>query len=98
MRQAMVIHNRYPWERSQTTLRQVASLGSNDFVIVLHPRNDDVREFIRRVRGGRGARPQPPAPMASAQPSEPFAPVNVREQFQILPHIEALAVYRGEVE
>jgi 3-oxoacyl-[acyl-carrier-protein] synthase-3 len=98
LRQAMVIHNQYPWDRSQTTLQQVGSLGSGDFVILLHPRNDEAREFIRRVRSGRGVGPQPPPPAASAQPSEPFAPVDVRERFEILPHIEALAVYRGEVE
>jgi 3-oxoacyl-[acyl-carrier-protein] synthase III len=97
LRQALVIHNQYPWDRAQTRLREVGSLGPDDFVVVLHPRSDEVRDFIRRVRRDGGARPPAPAPLPSTQPVAPFAAVDVKQRFRIAPRIESLAVYRGEL-
>jgi len=98
LRQAMVVHNQYPWDRAQTQLRDVGSLYPDDFVVVLQPRNDAVREFIRRVQRKRGAQPPVPAPLSSSPPVRPFAGVDVRQRFATLPRLEALAVYRGELE
>jgi 3-oxoacyl-(acyl-carrier-protein) synthase III len=97
LRQAMVVHNQYPWDRAQTRLREVGSLGPDDFVVVLHPRSDEVRDFIRRVRGHATARPPAPAPLPSSQPVAPFAAVDVKQRFRIAPRLESLAVYRGEL-
>ena len=99
LRQAMVVHNQYPWDRAQTQLREVGSLGPDDFVVMLYPRDDEVREFIRRVRRGQAAaRPQAPEPLPCSPPVAPFAALDVRQRFELLPRIESLAVYRGEVE
>ena len=97
LRQAMVVHNQYPWDRAQTRLGAVGSLGPDDFVVVLHPRSDEVRDFIRRVRGHATARPPAPAPLPSSQPVAPFAAVDVKQRFRIAPRLESLAVYRGEL-
>jgi len=75
---------------------EVGKLHDDDFVVVFHPRNTDVLQFIRRVKGGQRARPRRPAPLESRPPTRPFAPVDVRTRFSVMPRIEALAVYRGE--
>jgi len=61
MRQAMVLHNQYRWDRGKTRLIEVGKLHDDDFVVVFQPRNDDVLQFIRRVKGGRRARLRRPA-------------------------------------
>jgi 3-oxoacyl-[acyl-carrier-protein] synthase III len=96
MRQAMVLHNQYRWDRAKTRVIEVGKLHDDDFVVVFHPRNTDVLQFIRRVKGGQRARPRRPAPLESRPPTRPFAPVDVRTRFSVMPRIEALAVYRGE--
>jgi 3-oxoacyl-[acyl-carrier-protein] synthase-3 len=98
LRQAMVLHNQYPWPRAQARLQQMGGLSPDDFVVVLHPRDDEVGEFIRRVRTARGIHPVPPPPAASVRPIAPYPALDVRQRFSILPRIEALGVYRGEVE
>ncbi|MBI4636745.1 MAG: ketoacyl-ACP synthase III [Candidatus Rokubacteria bacterium] len=95
-RQAMVLHNQYRWARAKTRLIEVGKLDADDFVVVFHPRNDAVVQFIRRVKGSRRVRPQAPAPRASRQPVAPFPPVEVRRRFRVMPRLEALAVYKGE--
>jgi len=82
MRQAMVLHNQY--------------LHDDDFVVVFHPRNDDVMHFIRRVKGVQRVRPRRSAPAPSCRPLRPYAPVDVRARFTVMPRIEAVAVYKGE--
>jgi len=102
-RWAMVLHNQYPWDRSQTELRGPGQIGEDDFVVAFHPRNRDVMAFIDRVKrsqadGGTGAgghktvRTLPEA----VQPVTPYPPVRVREAFTVQPKIEALAIARGE--
>jgi 3-oxoacyl-[acyl-carrier-protein] synthase III len=99
-RWAMVLHNQYPWRRADAELRPVGSIGDDEFVVALHPRNRDVTAFIERARtAGHGAAPrvpdrpaQPPSP-----PVRPYPPVRVREAFRVLPVLEALAVVRGEL-
>src|SRR5262249_40333141 len=67
-----------------------------DFVVVFHPRNDEVLQFIRRVKSPRRVRPGVPAPAASARPVTPYPPVDVRKRFVVMPRLEALAVSVGE--
>jgi len=94
-RWAKVLHNQYPWERSQAELVEVGQLRDDDYVVVLHPRDQEVRHFLSRLKSAvvpvAGSR----APEA-VQPVRPYPPVNVRKQFSIMPKIEALAVVHGE--
>jgi len=96
LRQAMVLHNQYRWDRAQTRLIEVGQLAPDDFVVVFHPRNEDVLHFIRRAQESRRARPPKPVPTASHKPATPYPPVDVRTRFAIWPRLEALAVHRGE--
>ena len=60
-RWAMVLHNQYPWDRTQTRLTPVGELRDDDYVIVFHPRSRDVDDFIRRAtRGGTCQRSSQP--------------------------------------
>ncbi len=95
-RQAMVLHNQYRWDREKTRLTEVGKLHDDDFVVVFRPRNDDVLQFIRRVRGGRRASPRRPAPVESRPPVRPFPALDVRARFTVMPRLEAIAVYKGE--
>ena len=96
MRQTMVLHNQYRWDRAKMRVLEVGKLHDDDFVVVYRPRNEDVLQFIRRVKSGtRRRRPLPPA-QESRQPVEPYPPVDVRARFTVMPRLEALAVYKGE--
>jgi 3-oxoacyl-[acyl-carrier-protein] synthase-3 len=96
MRQAMVLHNQYRWDRARTRLTEVGQLHDDDYVVVFHPRNEDVVQFIRRVKSGQRARPRRPAPAESVRPIAPYPPVVVAKRFSVLPRLESLAVYKGE--
>jgi len=96
MRQAMVLHNQYRWDRSKTRLTEVGRLHDDDFVVVFHPRNDDVLQFIRRVKGVHRVRPRRPLPAESRRPVLPYPPLRVSSRFKIMPRLEAVAVYKGE--
>ena len=96
LRQAMVLHNQYPWDRAKTRLIEVGQLQADDFVVVFQPRSDEVLQFIRRAKGSRRPRPRKPAPAETRPPVAPLPPVDVRARFRVLPRLEALAVYRGE--
>jgi 3-oxoacyl-[acyl-carrier-protein] synthase III len=96
MRQAMVLHNQYRWDRAKTRVIEVGKLHDDDFVVVFQPRSTEVLQFIRRVKGGHRVRPRRPAPLESRPPARPFAPIDVRARFSVMPRLEALAVYRGE--
>jgi 3-oxoacyl-[acyl-carrier-protein] synthase III len=96
MRQAMVLHNQYRWNRARTRLTEVGQLHDDDYVVVFHPRNEDVLQFIRRVKSGQRARPRRPAPAESVRPIAPYPPVLVAKRFSVLPRLESLAVYKGE--
>ena len=95
-RLAMVLHNQYPWDLAQTRLEEVGKIGDDDFVVAFVPRNHEVLEFIRRVKAERPERPRPEPPAEAKEPVEPFRPVVVREQFALMPRLEALAVVKGE--
>jgi 3-oxoacyl-[acyl-carrier-protein] synthase III len=96
MRQAMVLHNQYRWDRGKTRLTEVGRLHDDDFVVVFHPRGDDVLRFIRRVKGVQRVQPRKPAPSESRRPVRPYPPVEVRARFTVMPRLEAVAVYKGE--
>jgi 3-oxoacyl-[acyl-carrier-protein] synthase III len=96
LRQAMVLHNQYPWDRSRTRLIEVGKLDPDDIVVTFHPRNDGVLDFIRRVKRGRRVRPSRPVPAESRRPATPYPPVEVARRFRVMPRLEALAVQKGE--
>src|SRR6266508_7135 len=96
LRQAKVLHNQFPWDRAKTRLTEVGKLQDDDFVVVFHPRDEAVLQFIRRAKGRVRARPPKPQPAPSRRPVTPFPPVRVRERFTVMPRLEALAVRKGE--
>ncbi len=95
-RWAMVLHNQYPWDRSQAELVEVGQLHDDDYVVVLHPRDQEVRHFLRRLDAAGVSAPGPQATKVT-QPVRPYPPVNVRTQFSVMPRIEALAVVHGDL-
>jgi 3-oxoacyl-[acyl-carrier-protein] synthase III len=96
LRQTMVLHNQYPWDRAKTRLIEVGQLQADDFVVVFQPRSDEVLQFIRRAKGSRRTRPRKPPPAEARPPVAPMPPVDVRARFRVMPRLESLAVYRGE--
>jgi 3-oxoacyl-(acyl-carrier-protein) synthase III len=95
-RQAMVLHNQYPWDAGKTELTEIAKIPDDDFVVVFHPRTPEVLRFISRVKRGKREQPPKPEPTRSQQPMAPFPPVDVASRFDVMPRIESLAVYKGE--
>src|SRR5262245_36655785 len=96
LRQAMVLHNQYRWDRSKTRLWEVGRLEPDDYVVVFHPRNDEVLSFIRRAKSGRHVRRMQSALVEPRPPKTPVPPVDVRKRFAAAPRLEALGVYVGE--
>jgi len=94
-RWAMVLHNQYPWDRSQADLVEVGQLQDDDWVVVLHPRDAEVRRFLRRLGSDPVQAKSAPAQEAT-QPVRPYPAVDVRAQFTVMPRIEALAVVHGD--
>ena len=101
LRWSMVIHNQYPWNRAQASLAEAGRIRDDDFVVLFHPRNHDVLDFILRVKASERA-PAARAPsetrsvVETQPPVRPYAPIEVRKQFAIMPRLEALAVVKGE--
>src|SRR5664280_1628003 len=95
-RWAKVLHNQYPWDRSQAELVEVGQLRDDDYVVVMHPRDQEVRHFLARIESGVVPAAGSSAPEAVA-PVRPYPAVNVRKQFSVMPKIEALAVVHGEL-
>jgi 3-oxoacyl-[acyl-carrier-protein] synthase-3 len=94
-RWAMVLHNQYPWDRSQLELTEAARLEDDDYVVAFHPRDKHVREFLRRL--ARGATSRPAArPRESRQPVRPFPEIDVRRQFTVMPRLESLTAVHGD--
>jgi 3-oxoacyl-[acyl-carrier-protein] synthase-3 len=100
-RWAMVLHNQYPWDRTQTRLTPVGDLRDDDYVVVFHPRSREVVEFARRATRGGGAGSArrnlgTSSTVEARSPVRPYPPVRVRERFGVLPKLEALAAVKGE--
>ncbi|MFD2091169.1 3-oxoacyl-ACP synthase III family protein [Blastococcus deserti] len=94
-RWAMVLHNQYPWDRSQMELAEASQLSDDDYVVAFHPRDKEVRAFLRRL--GEGA---PRRATGSAReprpPVRPFPAIDVRARFSVLPRLESLAAVHGD--
>src|SRR6202521_4207263 len=104
MRQCMILHNQYPWDPSTSTQIEVGKLKDDDYVVAFHPRSQEVLRFIQRVKKDEnwGPRIRPyrtkrPDTLALSEPIKPYPPVEVSKRFAILPRLEAIAVYEGEV-
>ena len=97
-RWAMVLHNQYPWDRTQAELTPVGELRDDDYVVVFHPRSREVLDFIRRAlrRQHQARRASARRPREASQPVRPYPPLRVRERFGVLPKLEALAAVKGE--
>jgi len=97
LRRAMVVHNSYPWDRAQTRLKAVGELADDDWVVPFYPRSREVLHFIDRVKSGERPRERPVTRPEARQPVRPYPPVVVRQQFRVMPRLEALAVRKGEI-
>ena len=106
MRQCMILHDQYPWDPAGSTQTEIASLKDDDYVVAFYPRTPEVLQFIQRVKRedswGPRVREQPRRPagmetLALSEPVEPYPPVEVSKKFAVLPKIEAIAAYEGEV-
>ncbi|MGY1641733.1 3-oxoacyl-ACP synthase III family protein [Geodermatophilus sp. SYSU D00703] len=94
-RWAMVLHNQYPWERAQMELAEAGQLKDDDYVVAFHPRDKEVRAFLRRLRTPAPARSVAP-PRESRPPVRPFPALDVRTRFTVMPRLEALAAVHGD--
>jgi len=94
-RWAMVLHNQYPWDRTEVELAEVGQLKDDDYVVVFHPKDKHVRAFLRRLTSGVTTPSAAPA-RESQQPVRPFRAIDVRQQFAVLPRLEALAAVHGD--
>jgi len=103
MRQCMILHNQYPWDPSTSGQSEIGQLKDDDYVVAFHPRNQEVLRFIQRVKQdtdwGPRVRQERKAPdtLALSEPIKPYPAVEVSKRFTILPRIEAIAVYEGEI-
>src|SRR3954452_5281350 len=94
-RWAMVLHNQYPWDRSKMELAEAGDLRDDDYVVAFHPRDKEVRAFLRRLRAGAEPR-QSAGPRECRPPVRPYREIDVRRRFSVQPHIEALAAVHGD--
>jgi hypothetical protein len=97
-RWSMVLHNQYPWSRSDAALTAVKELRDDDYVVVFHPRDLDVHLFLSRVASGHAPKKEAvSAAPAVSQPIRPYPAINVRKDLAVQPRIEAIAAVHGEV-
>jgi 3-oxoacyl-[acyl-carrier-protein] synthase-3 len=94
-RWAMVLHNQYPWERTQVELAEAGQLKDDDYVVAFHPRDKEVRGFLRRLRSGVTPHPASAA-RESRRPVRPYPEIDVRARFPVQPRLEALAAIHGD--
>jgi len=97
MRHVMVVRNQFRWDPSAREVVDVNRLQDDDIVILLYPRDERVAAFIRRGQTPRRSRAIWPGPVAAEHLVKPLLPVEVRRRFTIMPRLEALAVYKGEL-
>ena len=106
MRQCMILQNQYPWDPATSSQTEIGELKNDDYVVAFYPRTPEVFHFIRRVKTSESrvprVREQPRRPtgietLALSEPIRPYPPVEVSKRFAVLPRIEAIAVYEGEV-
>jgi 3-oxoacyl-(acyl-carrier-protein) reductase len=104
MRQCMILHNQYPWDPSASTQTEIGKLKDDDYVVAFHPRSQDVLRFIQRVKQDENWGPRVRQyralrsdTLALSPPIKPYPPIEVSKRFKVLPRLEAIAVYEGEV-
>src|SRR5271169_347733 len=106
MRQCMILHNQYPWDPATSVQVEIGNLKDDDYVVAFYPRSQEVYQFIQRVKRdenwGPRIRQAPRRParsetLALSEPIRPYPPVEVSKRFAVLPRIEAIAAYEGEV-
>lgn len=95
-RWSMVLHNQYPWSRSDAALAPVSELRGDDHVVVFYPRDRDVARFLSGIRSGSTPKKEAGAPVAPTEPARPYAPINVRNDLTVQPQIKAIAAVHGE--
>jgi 3-oxoacyl-(acyl-carrier-protein) synthase III len=98
-RWSMVLHNQYPWSRSDAALTPVSELRDDDYIVLFYPRDPEVRLFLSRAASERQPKQVEPVPAAPAviAPERPYAPINVRSDMTVLPRIQAIAAVHGEL-
>jgi 3-oxoacyl-[acyl-carrier-protein] synthase III len=97
-RWSMVLHNQYPWSRSDAALTPVSELRDDDYIVVFHPRDREVALFLTRLKVSHTPKTQKAAPAAvePMAPARPYPPLNVRKDLAVQPHIKAIAAVHGE--
>ena len=93
----MVLHNQYPWDRSEAALVAVEELRDDDYVVVFHPRDPDVQHFLSRVASGPAPKTTHPAVPKVSAPIRPYPAIDVRNDLAVQPRIVAIAAAHGEV-
>src|SRR5438552_3700288 len=97
MRQVMILRNEFRWDPQAREVVEVGRLRDDDVVILLYPRDEQIAAFIHRGQAPCRPRRSRPIPVAVEAPATPLAPVEVRRRFTVMPRLEALAVYKGEL-
>lgn len=95
-RWSLVLHNQYPWPRGDAALAAVEELRDDDYVVVFHPRDRDVQDFLSRVKLGRNSKKVPHCTPEPAAPIRPYPPIDVRNDCAVRPRVEAIAAAHGE--
>ena len=109
MRQAMTLHNQFRWDPAASQAVEVGKLRDDDYVVAFYPKTHEVLQFLRRVKHQKngsannghappaGATPPRPPTLALSQPMQPYPPIEVRQRFTVMPRLEAIATYEGEI-
>lgn len=102
-RWSMVLHNQYPWSRRHAQLTPVSELRNDDYIVVFHPRDPEVKLFLSRIASprtqeadGAASSPEVVTPVTPVEPARPYAPIDVRNDLTVLPHIQAISAVHGE--
>ena len=95
-RWSMVLHNQYPWARSEATLVAVEKLRENDYVAVFYPRNAEVQHFLSRVTSGPAPKTAHPVAPTAVAPARPYPAMDVRNDLAVQPRILAISAAHGD--
>ena len=96
-RLAMVLHDQYPWDRAATRARRGRrACATTTSSSLFAPRNPDVLDFIRRVKGGarRARAARRPAEPRRTGAVRPYPPVDVARALR--GHAAARGARRGQ--
>jgi 3-oxoacyl-[acyl-carrier-protein] synthase-3 len=96
-RWSMVLHNQYPWSRSDAALTPVKELRDDDYVVVFHPRDLDVHLFLSRIASEHVPKKAHPASPTVCEPVRPYPAIDVRNDLAVQPRIEAIAAAHGDL-